>query len=81
MKNLISSLFYEFKNIKRWRMHQAITAVWRRLRHLFDMSVVNMDSKRERGGGRERGKKREGGDWKVHSYQAEQTVGGHSSQN
>jgi hypothetical protein len=29
-------------------MHQAITAVWRRLRHLFDMSVVNMDSKRER---------------------------------
>jgi hypothetical protein len=44
-------------------MHQAITAVWRRLRHLFDMSVVNMDSKREREGGeRERGKKREGGD-------------------
>jgi hypothetical protein len=29
-------------------MHQAITAVWRRLRHLFDMSIVNMDSKKER---------------------------------
>ena len=35
-------------------MHQAIIAVWRRLRHLFDMSVVNMDSKREREGGKKR---------------------------
>ena len=43
-------------------MHQAITAVWRRLRHLFDMSVVNMDSKRERGGGeREREEERRRG--------------------
>jgi hypothetical protein len=42
-------------------MHQAITAVWRRLRHLFDMSVVNMDSKRERGGEREREEERRRG--------------------
>jgi len=29
-------------------MHQAITAAWRRLRHFFDMSVVNTDNnKRE----------------------------------
>lgn len=40
-------------------MHQAITAVWRRLRHLFDMSVVNMDSKREREGGGEREREEE----------------------
>jgi hypothetical protein len=47
-------------------MHQAITAAWRRLRHIFDMSVVNTDNnKREIE--RERGKERE-----VNSYQVEQ---------
>lgn len=75
MKNLISSLFYEFKNIKRWRMHQAITVVWRRLRHLFDMSVVNMDSKRERGGGEREGRReKEGTEKCIHTKRSKPLV-------